>query len=337
MPDQDRVLLGHGGGGVLTKRLVREVFLAAFDDPALEHMPDSAILEIEGGRMAFTTDAFVVRPLFFRGGDVGRLSICGTVNDLSVAGAVPKFISIAAIVEEGFPVADLKRVALSAANAAREAGVRVVTGDTKVVERGKADGLFLATAGVGFVPEGRDVAPDRVRPGDRVLVSGTMGDHGIAILAEREGMRFKTPVESDCAPVSGLVEALFASGAEVHAMRDPTRGGFAAALNELAEESGVTVEIEESAVPVGREVRGACEMLGLDPFAVANEGKVIAFVSPESAESALRAMRAHPLGANAAVVGRAVGKRERPVILRTRVGGERVLEMPLGESLPRIC
>ncbi|MHC5057866.1 MAG: hydrogenase expression/formation protein HypE [Planctomycetota bacterium] len=341
MRPPDRIVLAHGGGGVLTRRLIDEVWRAAFDDPALERLPDGAVLEAvrapDEGRIAFTTDSYVVKPLFFRGGGIGRLAVCGTVNDLAVTGARPHYISLAAIIEEGFAVDDLRRVADSAAEAAREAGVRIVTGDTKVVETGAADGLFLTTAGVGFVPEGREVGPHLACEGDAVILSGTIGDHGIALMAEREGLAFETPVSSDCAPLGGLVGSIYGSGAEPRAMRDPTRGGLAAALYEIAEASGVTVELEEAAVPVRPEVRGACEMLGLDPLTVANEGKLVAILPAADAERALEAARAHPLGKDAALVGRVVAKRERPLILKTRIGGERIVEMPYGEELPRIC
>jgi len=321
----------------MTRRLVDEVWRGAFGDPALEHLPDGAVLDPQEGRIAFTTDSYVVKPLFFRGGDIGRLAVCGTVNDLAMTGARPHYVSLAAIIEEGLPLDDLRRAADSAAAVAREAGVRIVTGDTKVVETGAADGLFLTTAGVGFVPEGRETGPHLARPGDTVIISGTIGDHGIALMAEREGLSFKTPVTSDCAPLGGLVEAVYESGAFPRAMRDPTRGGLAATLHEIAEESGVTVELDEAAVPVRPEVRGACEMLGLDPLAVANEGKLVAVVSAEDAERALAAISGQELGADAAVVGRVVDKRERPLILKTRIGGERIVEMPYGEELPRIC
>ncbi len=337
MRTSGKIVLAHGGGGVLTRRLIDEVWRAAFDDPALEHLPDGAVLSPPEGRIAFTTDAYVVKPLFFRGGDIGRLAVCGTVNDLAVMGARPGYVSLAAIIEEGFPLEDLRRVADSAAAAAGEAGVRIVTGDTKVVEGGAADGLFLTTAGVGFVPDGRDVGPHLASEGDAVIVSGTVGDHGIALMAEREGLSFETPVLSDVAPLAGLVEAIYESGASPSAMRDPTRGGLAATLHEIAEASGVTVELDEAAIPVRREVRGACEMLGLDPLMVANEGKLVAIVPAGQAERALGAARAHPLGTDAVVVGRVVARRERPLILITRIGGERIVEMPYGEELPRIC
>ncbi len=337
MSSPDRIVIAHGGGGVLTRRLIDEVWAPAFDDAALEHLPDGAVLPSGDGRIAFTTDSYVVKPLFFRGGDIGRLAVCGTVNDLAVTGARPAYVSLAAIVEEGFLIDDLRRIAGSAAAAAREAGVRVVTGDTKVVEAGAADGLFLTTAGVGFVPEGRDVGPHLARSGDAVIVSGTIGDHGIALMAEREGLAFETPVSSDCAPLGGLVEAIYESGASPHAMRDPTRGGLAASLHEIAGASSVTVEFDEVAVPVRPEVRGACEMLGLDPLTVANEGKLVAIVPADDAERALAAARSHPLGEGAAVIGRVVARRERPLILKTRIGGERIVEMPYGEDLPRIC
>jgi hydrogenase expression/formation protein HypE len=292
---------------------------------------------VRGTRLAFTTDSFVVRPLFFPGGDIGRLAVHGTVNDLAVGGARPLFLSAAFILEEGLPLTDLQRIVASMREACREAGVALVTGDTKVVDRGKGDGVFITTSGIGLVPEGRALSIHGARPGDCVLVSGTLGDHGIAIMSVREGLEFETVLESDTAPLNGLAEAVLEACPGTRCMRDPTRGGLSSVLNELAAASDVGVELDEAAIPLRPEVRGACEMLGLDPLYVANEGKLVAVVPPEDADRALAAMRAHPLGTNAAVVGTVVAKHAGMVTLRSRVGGERVVTLLAGEQLPRIC
>ncbi|MCU0722201.1 MAG: hydrogenase expression/formation protein HypE [Planctomycetes bacterium] len=332
----DRITLSHGGGGSLTRELVESVFLPAFGSEPLSLLEDSAVLRLPPGRTAFTTDSFVVKPLFFRGGDIGRLAVCGTVNDLAVAGAVPRFLSVAFVLEEGLEIEILRRVALSIAEAAREAGVQVVTGDTKVVEKGAVDRLFVNTAGIGEVPEGRRLGAAEIRPGDRVLVSGTLGDHGIAVLSEREGIRFSTPVSSDVAPLNGLVAAMLAAGG-VRAMRDCTRGGLAAAVNEFAGQARVGVELREEDLPVRPEVAAACDLLGLDPLTVANEGKLVAFADPGSAAAVLAAMRAHAYGAEARIAGETVAAHPGTAVVRTRIGGRKILEMPYGEGLPRIC
>lgn len=335
---ESHVLLGHGSGGKMSAELIRSVFLPAFANPALATLNDQALVTAEGVRLAFTTDSFVVSPPFFPGGDIGCLAVNGTINDLVVGGAVPVCLSASFIVEEGFPVSDLRRVAESMATAARAAGVQIVTGDTKVVERGAADGLFITTAGVGLVPAGRDLGPHRIRPGDLILCSGTVGDHGVAILSLRNGLQFGVPVESDSAALGGLVEAMLAAGGDgIHAMRDPTRGGVAASLNEWAQAAGVQILLEEAAVPLRDEVRAVCELLGIDPLNVANEGKLLAAVAPEMAEAVLDAMREHPLGQQAAVVGEVRSGEAGKVFLRTQVGGTRILEYPSGEQLPRIC
>ena len=288
-------------------------------------------------RLAFTTDSFVVRPLFFPGGDIGTLAVHGTVNDLAVGGATPLFLSAAFILEEGLPLTDLQRIVASMRAACREAGVALVTGDTKVVDRGKGDGVFITTSGVGVVPEGRSLSIHAARPGDRILVSGTLGDHGIAIMSVREGIEFETALESDSAPLHGLAEAILEACPRTRCMRDPTRGGLSSALNELAAASRVGVELDEAAIPLQPEVRGACEMLGLDPLYVANEGKLIAVVPPQDAGRVLDAMRSHPLGKDAALVGTVVADHPGMVLLRSRVGGERVVTLLAGEQLPRIC
>jgi hydrogenase expression/formation protein HypE len=357
----EQVLLGHGGGGRLSAELIQGVFLPAFGNPVLAALEDQATLDFgtrsaECGledetagspsalrtphpafRLAFTTDSFVVRPLFFPGGDIGKLAVHGTVNDLAVGGAIPQYLSAAFILEEGLPLEDLRRIVASMRQACDAAGVRIVTGDTKVVDRGKGDGVFITTTGMGLVPEGRCLSIRNARPGDTVLVSGTLGDHGIAILSVREGLEFETMLESDTASLNGLTEAILAACPETRCMRDPTRGGLSSALNELAAASGVGVELNEAAIPLRHEVRGACEMLGLDPLYVANEGQLVAVVPPGVAERVLAAMQAHPLGRAAAIIGRVVAGHPGLVTLRSLIGGERVVSMLSGEQLPRIC
>jgi hydrogenase expression/formation protein HypE len=332
------VLLAHGGGGRLTQMLIERMFLPTFNNPALETLHDGAVVEVEGVRLTLTTDSFVVSPIFFPGGDIGELAVNGTVNDLAMCGARPLYLSLAFILEEGFPMEDLWRVVRSVQEAAQKAGVEVVTGDTKVVDRGKGDGVFINTSGVGVIPQGVDIAPRRVRPGDVVLISGAIAVHGIAILSVREGLEFETTLESDTTPLNGLVEALLrAAGPQVHVLRDPTRGGVASALNEIAASAGVGVVLEETRIPVLDQVKGACEILGLDPLYVANEGKCLAIVAEEAAEAVLEAMRSHPLGSEAAIIGQVVEEHPSTVILRSQVGGKRVVDMLSGEQLPRIC
>ncbi len=334
-----QIVMGHGSGGRMSADLVQHLFLPLFDNPALARMDDQAVLEMQmgGGRLAFTTDSFVVSPLFFPGGDIGQLAVHGTVNDLAVSGAAPLYLSAGFILEEGLEMDTLCLVAANMARAAQEADVQVVTGDTKVVERGHGDGVYINTSGVGVVPPGVHVAAQNARPGDKVIVSGMVGDHGVAVMSVREGLEFEVEVQSDSAPLHGLVQAMLGSDAAIHAMRDCTRGGLAASLNELAAASGVGVMLEEGAVPVRPAVRAACEMLGLDPLYVANEGKLAAFVAPEGADAVLAAMRAHPLGADAAIVGEATEAHPGIVAARTGIGGSRVIDMPLGVLLPRIC
>jgi hydrogenase expression/formation protein HypE len=339
---RDRIVLGHGGGGRLTGELVRRLFFPAFANPELLAADDSAVLDPgalvgEGERLALTTDAHIVQPLFFPGGDIGRLAVCGTVNDLAVMGAVPLWLTAAFIIEEGLEQAVLERVVASMKEAAAEAGVAIVAGDTKVAERGQVDGLYITTAGVGRIPAGRSPSGAGARPGDAVLLSGPLGDHGIAVLAARGGLAFKTAVVSDVAPVNGLVEALFDAGVEVHAMRDPTRGGLAAALNEIAARSRIAAVLAEEALPVRPEVEAACELLGFDPLHIANEGRVVAFVPAGQTEAALAALRAHPLGAGAVRIGRVEAEPAGRVLLETTIGGTRIVDVPAGELLPRIC
>jgi hydrogenase expression/formation protein HypE len=332
-----RVDMTHGGGGRAMASLIEHVFRAAFANPMLDRADDQAQFPSPGARLAMTTDSYVISPLFFPGGDIGSLAIHGTVNDLAMAGAKPLYLTAGFILEEGFPLADLKRIVDSMAGAARAAGVQIVTGDTKVVERGKGDGVYINTAGVGVIPEGVSISGDRARPGDKVIVSGTIGDHGVAIMALRSGLDFETAIQSDSAALHGLVAEMIGVCPGIRVMRDPTRGGVAATLNEIAQASQVGVLLVESALPVRTEVAGTCELLGLDPLNVANEGKLIAIVPPDRAEDILAAMRAHPLGANAAICGAVVEDRHHFVRMRTAIGGERVVDWLHGEQLPRIC
>lgn len=335
--DTREVLLGHGSGGKLTAQLIERLILPAFRNPALERLDDQAQLDADGVRLAFTTDSYVITPIFFPGGDIGELAVNGTVNDLVVGGARPLALSLAFILEEGFPLADLERVVDSARAAAQRVGVPVVTGDTKVVPRGKGDGVFVNTSGIGIVPEGIHLSSERVCSGDAILVSGSIGDHGAAILSRRNGLEFEGEIKSDTAPLHDLVTAILASGADVHAMRDPTRGGVAATLVEIASRQKLGIDLEEPRLPVRETVRGACELLGLDPLTVANEGKLVAFVAERDADRALRSMRAHPLGAEAEWIGRVTSRHPGTVVGRTSIGGERVIDLPFAELLPRIC
>lgn len=333
----DAVLLAHGSGGSLSRRLTEEVFAKAFDNPLLAPLNDQAVFSLPAGKVAFTTDSFVVDPIFFPGGDIGKLSVCGTINDLAVGGAEPVYLSASFIIEEGLSMDELTRVVESMARTAKEAGVSIVTGDTKVVERGKGDKLFINTAGIGVVA-GRALSPADIVPGDLVLVSGSMGDHGIAIMTHREGIQMETPVESDCAPLHTLVKAVLAAvPSGVRAMRDPTRGGLATVLNEFASSSGLCVTIREDDLPVKEAVRGACELLGFDPLYLANEGKLVAVVARDDAEAALAAMRSHPLGKDAAVIGAVAEAPSGKVLLETSIGNKRIIDMLSGEQLPRIC
>jgi hydrogenase expression/formation protein HypE len=322
----------------LTARLIENLILPAFRNPALELLDDQAVLALDGGaRLAFTTDSYVITPIFFPGGDIGELAVNGTINDLAMGGARPLALSLAFILEEGLPLADLRRVVDSARDAAARAGVPIVTGDTKVVGRGSGDQVFVNTSGIGVVPAGFELSSARVRPGDAILVSGAIGDHGVAVLCCRQQLELGGELASDTAPLHDLVAAILRSCPDVHAMRDPTRGGLGAVLVEIASRRKVGIEVDEAAIPVHDGVRGACEILGLDPLLVANEGKLVAFVPEESAEKALSAMRAHPLGREAARVGRVTDEHPALVLLRTPVGGQRILDLPFAEPLPRIC
>jgi hydrogenase expression/formation protein HypE len=337
VPAKDTVLLGHGSGGKLSADLVRDIFLPVFRNAVLARLDDQAVLQVNGARLAFTTDSFVVKPLVFPGGDIGSLAVHGTVNDLAMGGAKPLFLSAAFIVEEGFSLNTLRRIADSMQQAAATAGVEVVTGDTKVVEKGKGDGLFITTTGIGLVPDGIDLSANQARPGDKVLLSGSIGDHGIAILAHREGLEFESTITSDSAALHTLVADMLAVSHEIRCMRDPTRGGVSSTLNELAEQSQVGIEVWEREIPVRDGVRGACELLGLDPMYVANEGKLIAIVAPDAAEAILKAMQSHRLGREARIIGAVSRKHAGLVTMETVLGTTRVVDMLSGDQLPRIC
>jgi hydrogenase expression/formation protein HypE len=376
--EEPRIMLAHGGGGVMMQELIGGLILRHLGNPTLNRLEDAAVLAPCGSRLAFTTDAFVVKPIFFRGGDIGRLAVCGAVNDLAAVGAEPLALSLSLVIEEGLAISALDRVLQSVAATAAEARVAVVTGDTKVVERGAADGLFLITAGIGAVYDGVNLSPAEVRPGDAVIATGTLGDHGIAIISQRSGIEFESPVQSDAAPLGGLVAHLFAENgspqyhqdtktlgtersssedsrrswclgdlvvklrAGIHCMRDPTRGGTAAVLNEIAAAAKVEIEVEEKLLPIRPEVAGACDMLGFDPLYVPNEGRLIIFCAEEAAGSLVERLRSHPLGADAVRIGSVKKGGPEPgrpgrVVLRTRIGGTRIVAMPYGEQLPRIC
>jgi hydrogenase expression/formation protein HypE len=332
------IVMGHGGGGKLGNELVENLFVPAFRNVALENLGDAAVLDMPAGKLAMSTDTFVVQPLFFPGGCIGELAVNGTVNDLAVSGAVPQYLSTGFILEEGFPLAQLAAIVESMAAAAAKAGVKIVTGDTKVVERGHGDGCYINTAGIGVLRPGITVGPQFAKPGDAILVSGTIGDHGMAIMSVREGLEFESQIRSDCAALNGLIaEVLAAVGTQVHTMRDPTRGGLASTLNEIAQSSGVGMAIDEASLPVRPEVQSACELLGLDPVYVANEGKVVFFVAPEAAEQVLEVLRAHPLGRDAARIGQVTAEHPRMLVARTAMGANRVIPIQIGEQLPRIC
>jgi hydrogenase expression/formation protein HypE len=338
LADYPSIVMGHGGGGKLGNELVENLFLPAFRNPELEDLGDAAVLALDGGRIAMSTDSFVVQPLFFPGGSIGELAVNGTVNDLAVSGAEPKYLSASFILEEGFALAQLAAIVEAMAQAARVAGVKIVTGDTKVVERGHGDGCYINTAGVGLLRAGVSVGPRHARPGDAILVSGSIGDHGMAIMSVREGLEFESHIRSDCAALNGLIaEVLAAAGSAVHTMRDPTRGGLASTLNEIAQASGAGMEIDEPNLPVHAEVQSACELLGLDPVYVANEGKAVFFVAAEAAGQVLEVLRAHPLGREAARIGRVTAEHPRLLVARTAMGANRVIPIQIGEQLPRIC
>ena len=335
--DYPRVLLAHGGGGKLSQDLVRKMFLPEFGNELLNPLHDGAIFPVETGRLAFSTDSYVINPIFFPGGDIGKLAVNGTVNDLAMCGAKPLYLSVALIIEEGLPMEDLWRVVRSMQQAAQEARVTIVTGDTKVVEKGKGDKLFITTSGVGVVEPGVTIGPKEARVGDKIILSGFIAEHGIAIMSVREGLEFESTMESDSAPLNGLVEKMLQAGRNIHVLRDPTRGGVAGVLNEIAQASEVGITISEDRIPLSEGVRGACEILGLDPLYVANEGKLLAFVPPAEAEAVLQAMRSHPYGRDAVIIGEVVAKHPGTVVMKSTVGGSRVVDMLSGEQLPRIC
>ncbi|MBX3012003.1 MAG: hydrogenase expression/formation protein HypE [Caldilineaceae bacterium] len=331
------IVMGHGGGGKLSAELVEHLFVPAFHNATLESLGDSAVIPVAGERLAFSTDSFVVRPLFFPGGNIGDLAVNGTVNDIAMSGAQPLYLSAGFIVEEGLPLAQLGAIAQSMGAAARRAGVTIVTGDTKVVDQGHGDGVFINTSGFGLIPAGVQIAPNQARPGDVVILSGEIGLHGIAIMSVREGLEFDAVIESDCAPLNGLVAAMLAVTREIHVLRDPTRGGVASSLNEIAKASNVGIAYEEGKLPVPEVVRSACDILGMDPIYVANEGKLIAIVPQAVAEPLLERMRQHPRGRHATIIGQVTEQHPGLVVARTSIGGRRVVDMQVGEQLPRIC
>jgi hydrogenase expression/formation protein HypE len=337
--DHPNIVMGHGGGGTLSSELVQHLFLPAYGDSegVLAQLGDAAVVGVAAGRLAMSTDSFVVRPRFFPGGNIGDLAVNGTVNDVAMAGATPLYLSVGMVLEEGLALDELDHIARTMGGAAKRAGVRIVTGDTKVVDAGHGDGVYITTTGIGVVPDGVDLGPHRVRPGDAVIVSGPIGLHGIAVMSCREGLEFGSEIRSDCAPLNGLVAAVLGAGVDVHMLRDPTRGGVAASLNEIARSSGTGVEIVERDVPVPDDVRAACGFLGLDPLYVANEGKLVAFVAAADAELALTTMRGHELGSGATLIGSVVEAHPGVVVARTGIGGTRVVDLPLAEQLPRIC
>lgn len=341
--EHKQIVLGHGSGGKLTSELIEKIFLPAFKNPILDKLDDQAVVTINGTRLAFTTDSFVVTPIFFPGGDIGRIAVNGTVNDLAMSGARPLYLAAAFILEEGLAADDLRRVVESMRAAAEEAGIQFVTGDTKVVNRGKGDQIFITTTGIGLIEKGVNISADRARPGDKILLSGYIGDHGMAIMSQRDNLEFEGAIESDCASLNGLVaNMLDIPSAEgkmdfLHCLRDPTRGGVATTLNEIAKRAEVGMTLREQAIPVRETVKGACEVLGLDALYVANEGKLIAIVAPEMAEDVLQQMRRHELGRDAAVIGEVVADHPGMVLMKTEIGGTRVLDVMFGEQLPRIC
>jgi len=341
MAKTPKILLAHGSGGRLSHELVGKEFLPPWANPILDQLNDSAVFPLSpdgsGPRLAFTTDSYVVKPLFFKGGDIGRLAVCGTVNDLAMVGAEPLYLSASFVIEEGLPLSTMRAVVRSMRAAAAEAGVHIVTGDTKVVEGGAADGLFVNTAGLGVVPPGVEIGGGRAQVGDTVILSGSIGDHGIAVLSQREGLEFESPVASDVAPLNRLVAAMLAASPNVHVLRDPTRGGLATTLNEIAGQSAVAVHVEEGKIPLKEGVWAACEMLGFDPLHVANEGKLVAVVAPQDAGAVLAAMRATRYGEEAAIIGEVEAEPAGKVLMRTAIGGTRIIHMLVGEMLPRIC
>ena len=335
--DYREIVLAHGSGGKLSQQLIQKFVLPQFRNELLEPLHDGAIFSINGVRLAFSTDSFVVSPVFFPGGDIGKLAVHGTVNDLAMCGARPLYLSAGFILEEGTSMEDFWKIVSSMREAAADAGVMLVTGDTKVVDRGKADKIFINTSGIGVVPEGINIGPGRAQVGDKIIVSGEIAVHGMAIMSVREGLEFETQIASDTAPLNHLVETILAAAPDVHVFRDPTRGGITSALSEIAQTAKVGIRLDESQIPISEEVKGACEILGLDPLYVANEGKLLAIVPAGTAAAALTVMRKHPLGSHAAIIGEVVAEHPEFVTMKTRVGGTRVVDMLSGEQLPRIC
>jgi hydrogenase expression/formation protein HypE len=331
------IVMGHGGGGKLSAELIEHIFVPAFRNPVLEGMGDSSVLPAPGGRLAFSTDTYVVQPLFFPGGSIADLAVNGTVNDLAMSGATPMYLSAGFILEEGFPIAHLAAIANRMGVAARAAGVQIVTGDTKVVDKGHGDGCYINTSGIGVVPDGLDIGPTRARPGDVVIVSGTIGDHGMAIMSVRKGLEFETVLESDTAALHGMVGSLLRFAPHIHVLRDPTRGGLATSLNEIATQANVGILIEERRLPVLADVQSACDLLGMDPIYVANEGKLVAIVDPSVADAVLRAMQQHEYGARAAIIGSVTAKHAGMLAATTAIGGTRIIPLQIGEQIPRIC
>ncbi len=334
---RDRILLAHGGGGKLAWDLIREVFAEQFSNPKLDRFEDAAVFETDKGRLAFTTDSFVVNPIFFPGGDIGRLAVCGTVNDLSMRGAIPLYLSSSFIIEEGFSIEELKKIVASMKSASSEAGIDIIAGDTKVVEKGSADKLFINTSGVGIVKDGIDISASYARAGDKIILSGYLGDHEIAILSQREGLGLKTDVNSDCAPLNSLVKDMLEGTSNIHCLRDATRGGLAGVLNEIALQSQIGMIINEEKILIRDEVKSVCELLGYDPLYLANEGKLVAIVDKDDAFPILAKMRKNKYGRDAEIIGEVVSEPRGMVLLRTQVGGTRIVDMLVGEQLPRIC
>jgi len=333
----EKIIMAHGGGGILTRRLIEELILPRFRNPQLEPLEDAAIVNLEAGEWALTTDSYVVTPHFFKGGDIGKLAICGTVNDVSMAGASPKYLTVSFILEEGFPLESLEKIVDSMAETAREAGVILATGDTKVVERGAGNGIFINTAGIGKRYPGVRPSLSGAKPGDVIIINGYLGDHGIAILSEREGLKFSTPIASDVAPLNGLISELVSEVKEIHSLHDPTRGGLAAGLNELAKSSGVGVVLNEEDIPIRPEIQGACDLLGLDPLQVANEGKVVIVCPSVYRDQVLACLRKNRYGQESVCIGEVTENHPGQVLLHTTIGGQRLVDVPYGESLPRIC
>lgn len=335
--EYDKVLLAHGGGGTLTYQLINKIFLSQFNNPILSELHDGAKFEIQNSRFAFTTDSYVVQPIFFPGGNIGELAINGTVNDLSVCGAKPLFLSVSFIIEEGFEIEELWKIVLSMKEAASRANVQIVTGDTKVVDKGKGDKIFINTAGIGLIYDGVNISPRNCKPGDVIIINGKIAEHGIAIMSEREGLGFESKILSDTAPLNSLVEDVLKVSKNISVMRDPTRGGLASALNEIAQAANVKIEIYEKEIPISDAVLGACEILGLDPLYIANEGKILIFVNREDSIKVLEAMKKNPFGKDARIIGRVVEKSDPIVLMKTLIGSTRVVDMISGEQLPRIC